>query len=514
MELNIFKIPRNSLDALRALLQDNGYTLILAYTDIGWHSEFWFEEGEDAVAGWVKRYASFFQNREVPTRKEHAGLHIFYNESSCYAASYGSGHHQARSLCDYEFGLDLAKRIANKGDVKQTGTKRSHSIRKRESRVYRSHTHLDIEGGESIDQIRAAIIESKQEMYGSAGSFSTSVALSPPIDISGIPAFLSSIEAELKRPELFRLPREKPVKDKQLLAALDNLLLDAILGTGDQEEFTTNSLDLYDADFNSLFGKPGKFDLKARNKRSMLFPEKGFDHDLTIEDLRLYISSRKLARDEIFAIKITRFTEDGDWHKPHLTLKQALDYTVDLHRATLSGGVWKQFNQDYLAFIDKYVREIKVEPTEEMFAVLTGTEPSFNDSDQVGGAGYKKADKDFSLAVIASGTPVEAWDLSLEKTVFAVKFGTAQKLGYVCDQATTVLELIRNKATVTDLPKPERYCLWLGYQAKRPPANIADTKSVILKQKIADWAKLCLDVGVVPVIKLSRHAGSDPTLSF
>ncbi|WP_405180805.1 TIGR04141 family sporadically distributed protein [Nocardia sp. NBC_01377] len=514
MELSIFKIPRNSLEALRARLQDDGYTLIHAYADGGWDSEFWFEEGEDAVTGWVKRYESFFQNREVPTRKEHAGLHIFHHDSSCYAASYGSGHHQARSLCDYEFGLDLAKRIANERDVKQTGTKRSHSVRRRESRVYRSHTHLDIEGGESIDQIRAAIIGSKRDMYGTAGNFSASAALSPPIDIRGIPAFLSSIETELKNPEQFSLPRETPVKDKQLLAVLDDLLLDAILGIGDQGEFATNSLDLCDADFNSLFGKPGKYDLKARHKKSMLFPEKGFDHDLTVADLRLYISSRQLTRDEILAIEITRFTDDGDWHKPHLTLKQALEYTVDSHRATLSGGVWKQFNQDYLAFIDKYVREIKVEPTEEIFEVLTGTEPSFNDSDQVGGAGYKKADKDFSLAVIASGTPVEAWDLSLEKTVFAVKFGTAQKLGYVCDQATTVLELIRNKATVTDLAKPERYCLWLGYKAKKLPANIADIKSVILKQKIADWAKLCLDVGVVPVIKLSRHAGSDPTLSF
>jgi hypothetical protein len=106
---------------------------------------------------------------------------------------------------------------------------------------------------------------------------------------------------------------------------------------------------------------------------------------------------------------------------------------------------------------------------------------------------------------------VEAWDLQRGDTVYAVKFGTPQKLNYVVDQATNVLELIGAGGNVGPVPSFKRYCLWFGYRAKKPIASIADSGSIIFKQKVEAWARRCRDAGYVPVLKLSHklHAEHD-----
>jgi hypothetical protein len=161
---------------------------------------------------------------------------------------------------------------------------------------------------------------------------------------------------------------------------------------------------------------------------------------------------------------------------------------------------------------DPYVvGDLALEPTEPSLRETTLTEGDFNLSPEVAQAGYEVADKDFSIFKTRSKTPIEAWDLKRGKTVYAVKFGTAQKLGYVCDQAMTVLELLRNKAGVREIPEFDTYCLWLGYRGQQLPDSIADTGSIILKQKVEAWARATEALGLTPRLKLSRRlrAGVD-----
>jgi hypothetical protein len=93
--------------------------------------------------------------------------------------------------------------------------------------------------------------------------------------------------------------------------------------------------------------------------------------------------------------------------------------------------------------------------------------------------------------------------------VYAVKFGTAQKLGYGCDQALAVLEILRNQANVREIPHFERYCLWLGYRVAgdTPLQNISLSGSIILKQKIENWARKCCELGITPVIRSAGGYG-------
>jgi hypothetical protein len=67
-----------------------------------------------------------------------------------------------------------------------------------------------------------------------------------------------------------------------------------------------------------------------------------------------------------------------------------------------------------------------------------------------------------------------------------------------------LLELLRNKAGVKAIPNFTSYCLWLGYECKKPLDDITVSGSIILKQKIEAWARKARDLGVEPVIKISR----------
>jgi hypothetical protein len=128
-----------------------------------------------------------------------------------------------------------------------------------------------------------------------------------------------------------------------------------------------------------------------------------------------------------------------------------------------------------------------------------------NGSKFLGRLGFGPVRVHGQLDVPVLSAPVEAWDLRRGNTVYAVKFGTAQKLHYVCDQALATLELLRNKAEVKEVAPFDRYCLWLGYRAKKMPADLVATGSIILKQKVEAWARKANELGVVPVIRLSHN---------
>jgi hypothetical protein len=68
-----------------------------------------------------------------------------------------------------------------------------------------------------------------------------------------------------------------------------------------------------------------------------------------------------------------------------------------------------------------------------------------------------------------------------------------------------VVELLRNKAGVREIPEFESYCLWFGYRGQQLPESIADTGSIILKQKVEAWARATEALGLTPMLKLSRR---------
>lgn len=494
MRLNIFRIVPNETVALMTQLKEKGLTRIQELDLDGWSGEFLFTDTPaTSKIPWVVAFAEYFEGQEF-FNLSYSAVIVMQKANSCYAICFGKSHFYVRPYCDFDFGVELAKRIANEDDITQTSARRFQGKQRKDIRSFGSRARLNVPPGESVDFLQAAIIPSKTEAFGSSGKFGVSALLSPSIKPDKIGALLSQIDIELTKNEQFTLPRTILLSDSAEVERYDAKLLDELAAPIGTSEISTATFDLFGVDF--VFSSQGSFTLKCGNYKALELEQ------LTMKDVKLYAEDRKIPREKLLKLKITHHRE-GDV-KFSQSIKEAVDFICDEDRVVLTAGKWLKFNQDYLDYLDESIRQIQVEETESDLQVIEVEEGEFNAV--LGGRGYDVADKDFSIFKTSSSTAVEAWDLKKGNTVYAVKFGTPQKLNYVCDQAMNVLDLIHNRANVKKLPAFDAYCLWFGYRAKKPLVNLADSGSIILKQKIDAWARRCEEIGIVPKLKMSLKA--------
>jgi uncharacterized protein (TIGR04141 family) len=495
VKVNIFCIVPAEIDSMKSKLATSGMEVIKQVTQQGWDGWFYYSSNPiPGVISWVDTFKSYFEDRPVPKNWNYYAAFVFQKDDKCYVLSYGKTHFYLRPYCDFDFGIELAKRSADEDDIKQTASKRFQGKKKKDIKSYTNNTRLDVESGESVDYLQSAIVESRRGVFGKSGKFGTSTLLSIDRTPSEIGHFLTELDAVMSEPAQFKLPRTTIITDETEIAAYDQLLIDELKAEVGTTDFTQNSYDLYGVDF--VFSSDGTFELRCPGR-----PNEELD-ELKISYLKMYIAANNIPDQDVLRIKIKHIPED----RPPYTcgIKEAIDFIIDKERIILSHGKWMRFNQDYLDFLDEYISDIPVEEVEPQFADIVLDEGDFNTSAEIAAAGYQVADKDFEIFRTRAKTPIEAWDLSRGKTVYAVKFGTAQKLNYVCDQAALVLELMRNTAEVKQIPDFRRYCLWLGYRAKNRLDNIKYSGSIILKQKVETWARKCRELGIEPVLKISR----------
>jgi uncharacterized protein (TIGR04141 family) len=496
MRLNIFCIPPTELESLQEKLTGSGMTVIEEVTQDGWSGQFYYSTKPfGKPTGWAKAYSAYFTDGITPpSSRTFWAAYVFTKDERTYVLSYGKAHFYVRPYCDYDFGIEVAKRIANEEDIRQTASRRFQGTKKKDIRSYANDTALDVESGESVDYLQSGTRPDQRSIFGKTGKFGTSVLLSPKVALPELGVFLTDLDNVMGTSARFPLPRTTIITEAAEVARFDELLLDELTSGIGTTEFTHNSYDLFGVDF--VFSNDGTFTVKAPGA-----PALELDH-LSVGDLKTYVTDQKVAREDILRIKVKLDSDEvPSFNRP---LKETLDFIADEDRVVLTGGKWMHFNQDYLTFLDEALAMIEVETVESQFGLIEMTETDFNVSKAVADAGYTVADKDFKVLKTRSSTQVEAWDLQRNETVYAVKFGTPQKLNYVVDQATNVLEILRNKANVNKIPNFDRYCLWIGYRSQKPVTDITVTGSIIFKQKLEIWARKAREVGVVPVLKISQ----------
>ncbi|SFE23114.1 sporadically distributed protein, TIGR04141 family [Actinopolyspora alba] len=494
MKLNIFSVLPEEIARLRDKLESVEMSVIASGSQDGWEYQLYYSPGESGrQVPWVKHLEKYFESTVIPESKSPFAVFLFTKADKCFAISYGKSHFYIRPLCDYDFGIDLAKRIAREDDIRQTSSQRFTGRQRKSIRSFSEETQLSVESGESVDYIRAGILNEHITRFGKMGQFGSSAQLTVEIGPDEIGTLLNDIEHVLTESEKFKLPRTTRLTEADEIEKFEEKLLDALEGKSSGTEFAENSYDLYGVDF--VFAGIGSYTIKHKSKTQPV-------QELALENLQDFIRRNSIHRDQIFSIRIVH-ERDGN---PAYTneLKRDLEFVADDDdRVALNNGRWVRFNQDYLDFLDSFVANIEVEPTEEDFSEVKGREDEFTKM-CANKWGYELADKDFEIFRTRSSTSVEAWDLKRDSTVYAVKFGSAQKLSYVCDQAMNIVNLLGNRANRDTIPDFDRYCLWLGYESKLGLTSIEQSRSIILKQKIEAWARAAKNLGITPVIKLSR----------
>lgn len=492
MKLNVFLIPQENVQALKGKLESSGMTSTYRQNYDDWSSEFYFSNPpEPTNIPWAADLAEELTEIEpAPMNRSFFGAYLWISSEQCFAVSFGKTFLYLRDFCEHSFGLDMARRIGKRSDVRQKSARRYAGKRKREIRSYQRESALDVESGESVDYIQAATVDG--EAWGKIAKFGSSILLTLPITVKDIPDLLSRICVELEKPALFGLPITEPISDEDEQQRLDEILVNSILGEG--IDFEASSYQMIGVDF--LFPGHDQYVLRHFNDRSEVL------EDVSIDDLRAFISQHRIRRDSVLNVKVRVRREAGRGYT--VSVRDALDFTVDVEKVFLQNGQWVRFNEDYLSGLNDAVDRIAIDSTlETELSHLHGsvTEPPFN-KHLAKYLGYRYADTDFSLLRV-EGHKVEACDLIRGTTLYAVKFGQPQKLSYVCNQATAVVELLASEPSYRLALNVNTYCIWLGLERAGRVARISEINSVILKQRLDDWARKCLNIGITPILRIS-----------
>lgn len=492
MRLNIFRIPSDQWAALKKKLAEKGLSSTRELDQDGWKGSFLFcAEPPPGSIRWVDTFSDYLGGLQYFNRSYFAAI-LLQKAGSHYAMTFGKTHFFVRPFCDYDFGIEMAKRIVDPGDVAQTGARRFQGKQKKDIRSYTDGARLSVPPGNSIEFLQGKILASKIDTFGKDAKFGTSCLFEPDIQPDDIGLFLSKIEKELTASARFKLPRTLVLVDSEEIDRYDGKLIDELLSPVGVSDIALDTFDLFGVDF--VFSSSGSFTLKCGHYRPLDVSR------LTIKVVKDFIAEKQIPPEKILSLKITHHRdEDPDFTQ---SIKEAVDFICDKDRVVLRGGKWLKFNEDYLEALDAAIRRIEVEETEEHLIETSMEEGDFNKS--LASQGYSVVDKNFNILKTKGKAISEAWDLQKGETVYAVKFGTPQKLNYVVDQASTAIELISNQANLNETPPFKRYCLWLGYRANRIPGSLADSGSIILKQKVEAWARQCEEAGITPVLKLSR----------
>lgn len=492
MRLNIFRIPARLAGPLRKNLTKNELSVTRQFEQGDWTGEFYFsKDPEPGRVSWTDTFRDYIGDGHYFNRSYY-GVMTMARGESYYAISFGKAHFYVRPYCDYDFGVEVAKRIVDENEITQTSARRYQGKQRKDIRSFGPQARLSVPPGNSVDYLQGQILPEKTEHFGDTAKFGTSCLLAPEITPDEIGTFLARLEIELAAPARFQLPRTLVLSDDAEIARYDEKLIDELFSEVGISDIATNTFDLYGVDF--VFSSTGSFTIRCGH-----YAARDLDR-LTMKEVKEYIKEKAIPRHQVLRLKITHRREgEPVFSEP---IKQLVDFICDEDHVVLSGGKWLKFNEDYLKALDTSIRRIQVEETEADLVEIALDEGPFNAG--LAGYGYTVADKNFAILQTAGTAPTEAWDLQKGDTVYAVKFGTPQKLNYVVDQAMSVLEILRNGANTNAVPPFAKYCLWLGYRAKRRPASLADSGSIILKQKVEEWSRRCGDVGITPVLKLSR----------
>ncbi|MCZ2248198.1 MAG: TIGR04141 family sporadically distributed protein [Bacteroidia bacterium] len=465
----------------------------------GFRLRFFFSTKPDEVdIWWTKVYGDFFEDIEKkPKNQLYFGLLLISNKEICYAISLGKTHFYLKDFCDPDFGLELAQRIADETDSRIKNSKFYKSLKSKTITTYQKGSMLNYDSGESMHYLRAKTIDSL--LWGKVASFGGSVQLALPITPLDLPEVIKRIESELSNTPRFEIPKADVIRDEQKIEELDKKLAKAIITTRDVSNLSIDEFSVSGVDFVFLDRNNHKLFVKGDQEAQ---EEVG---EISIEKLVRFaqINNINLEKD-LNSIYVYMHNEYGRGHSQ--PVKTVLDYIDEQERYCLIDGKWHKFNQSYLKFLTTQVDTIPFEYNSEWNISGKLDESDFNKARVKDG--FSNLDKE--LTTLDGKYRWEKMDLYKDDTLYFVKKGVPQKLGYVIDQAINTVKLLQqhDNGMIVDgenLPV-KTICLWLIFERKTPIEKLSELNSIIFHMKLVDWKKTVDNAGYKPLIKLNYLA--------
>ncbi|MEM6269959.1 MAG: DUF6119 family protein [Bacteroidota bacterium] len=536
---NLYRVEASRYASLVKSLEDAGFSKTDASAQTrGFTLDFYLGHDAPRTPRWLGLYRAFLPPETVLRNQMHSAALVIHNEQHCYVAAIGRAFHPIQKVCDREFGLNLAERIANPEEVKQKASRFFQSQRRKSIQSFLRNNPFSYDSGESVTYMKARTLDAK--LWGERAEFGVSFRFHSHLDPGRLVELVEIIIGKLQGKGNFAFPRTEVVKDVALRTTLDQILAGQILSDQDGasghvavDDFQLQGCDFvfYNAlDFQAFVYGQMKATLTPLPNRSLA-------------DLRAFIADQSLDEAELLRqVRIQVVRDEGS--KLKFKLAGILDIVVEQGNKSycLISGEWVKFSRSYLDFLNEQIAALEHENA-HLYDFIEGKgEP--NRKGQKGAAGR---DEEWFIAQVRKHDPsyesyhntdfarnfkakmlrhkVELMDLLREKTLYVVKRGKTQKLGYALDQAIATVNLLKDlrfklklpweKARRTKTIRPKVITVWLVVTRKAPIAQLSELNSTILKMKLLEFNRVARDAGLQPQIRFSyeiapRHQKNYP----
>lgn len=506
---NIYKIIKTEEEKLKDKLRSVNLREIFSKEIKGFKFEFFYSfEPEEVEIWWTDLYEEFLEDIQRPKNKIYFGVLLISNSDLAYAVSLGKAYFYLKNFCDMEFGLNLAERIVDRNNMRIKNSKYFNVRKSKTITTYQNGSTIDYDSGESMQYIKAKTTE--EEKWGGTVSFGNSVAFNIKKSPQELIGLINDIEEELKKPPKFSIPRAEIVKNEEIIKELNQKLISHILW--DDSNIQMDELSIFGVDFVFTDKNQYTFYLKGSKRKTSYEVE-----DLNIGEFRKFILKNDIdLYRELENILVYTKNENGKGHSNNI--KYFLDY-VDDENYCLIDGNWYQFNQSYINYLETEVDKIPFDYQEsddlsiqEYMSYLRENELDekymykeryFNTIKEKDG--YLNFDRNSEM--LKQKYSIEKMDLYKEKTLFFVKIGTPQKLGYVIDQCLNTVNILQNRETEIKIESKrvniDEVCLWLVMNRKNKIKRLNEIESLIFLMKLVEWKKQVTNAGFNYSVKIN-----------
>ena len=477
-KVNLYKLDGN-LQELEKLLEDRGAGVVHEGQVRNWKIKAYIalDDNNTTSAVWWNDLFRPFINEDLFNRNYFGVVTIIAGEEK-YCVSFGKSFFYLRSSCDPDFGIELAKRIANENDVRQKSSRVFGGSRSKELTNFVNESVLNLDEGESVEFLKAKTTDPDQ--FGQVASFGTSVKLTCELNLEKIVGLIEKVSRVLSTREKFKLPHIEKIHDPATIASLDGKLMQAVKDAPSVTE--GNHFDILGVDF--IFQNDEQITLTFRGNSSDTYDE------LTADVVKAFLDNQRISRVEDFNdLKVKVKTETQSSYSE--AFRNRILYIDNETNYYLKSGRWYRFNEDYLKFLQESVNKIPVTQSDPIEVNTSLNEPDFlniAESDH----GYKKTHGENAST---TSTTVEAYDLRKQEAGYVVKFGKAAKLGYAVDQAINYLNMLK-AGKIKDDYKVKKIALWLFYDRVQTITQLSELKSIILLQKLVQFARLSRELAL------------------
>lgn len=519
---NLYKIPKEKEGGLIANLKEKGLSEVGRRTCGSYTVAFYLCDEPDKVKDiwWAEQYGEFIPEDKKDTifNLAHSAAILYSSSQNCFAIPLGKTHFYFRDFADLDFGIDLACRIADEGSVGLVNSRSFGGNKTKTIATFSADSRLDIDSGESLEYLKASLID--KETWGKNGNFGASASLCLKVAPDQLNEALDRIVTTLQQPELFQPPRSTEEKSPTKKASLDQKLGDIIAGkvTGDTS-VEVASIQLSGVEF--IFSETHHFVLKGPNRISSERIE-----SLDIESLRSFASENSLDLSISWQdIKVQHADEQNIGHFTN-PLKKEISYVTpeDGEFYFLRDGKWYRFSEKYIEALLTSIEQIELTPylsdlnlDRQAFQRWVDQNPDTNlkytewwyNNEVLG----KQPDMEVYDRQSISGTknysvePLDVLDKKTDTFIFVKRWTKSSDFAYLIDQAITSIKLLNasNTLPVGDETLQCKNAKLLLITNKEPVTSLRNIRSLIVLQKLNAFKSECRRKNINPFVQIQQE---------